>query len=405
MIKGPRVDLQYTSTQRGTQTQARKVASTAEEKARACDHWPDQVAIIIRLDENGLKQSAPLLYPTCHSLNCLSSLSCSLPIGFLFLHFTAWHRIGLGQGLLSHSTPPLNTLTVEAPGDIGGEVLHIVSMQSNGGPSISDGRGGEPSPADKVTLGLLLHGWTLLGRIFLYSIGVWLFAVCRPANSRLIPQARTSFTIHQWLIGRVRRAEPALSGYFSASLFRHPPITSKHDYFYLLDSCCCLDPYYWERRWVCQCRRRQQQALGDMGAGRLASLRWDWVVHTSPVTPLWVLLVWVTCTDMLVDMTSYIYCMAMKMRYSPRLILPLWLLEGLYQYQSRLTPLITALCIFLSYFNEKQMTKIQCSSWNFIIHHHFVILNAKYQRVTLQSKNILLIYYIRLFAFLLCNNR
>lgn len=66
--------------------------------------------------------------------------------------------IGLGHGLLSHSTLPLNTLTVEVSGDIGGEVLQILSMQSNGGPFISDGRGVGPSPAHNVTLGLLLHG-------------------------------------------------------------------------------------------------------------------------------------------------------------------------------------------------------------------------------------------------------
>lgn len=143
-------------------------------------------------------------------------------------------------------------------------------------------------PACDVTLGLLLHGCTLL---------------CILANSHLITQARTSFSAHQWLIERVWRVEPALSGYFSTSLFRHPMITSKHDYFYLLDSAAVWTRKS-RRRWVYQCRRRQQQALGDMGAwelgaGRLASLRWDWVVHTSPVTHLWVLL---TCTAMLVEL-------------------------------------------------------------------------------------------------------
>lgn len=185
-------------------------------------------------------------------------------------------------------------MTVEAPGDIGqgGEVLHIVNMQSNGGPFISDGLGVEPSTARDVTLGL--HGWTLLGRIFLYSIGIWLFAVCRPANSRLIPQARTNFSIQQWLIERVWRAEPALSGYFSTSLFRHPPITSKHDYFYLSDRL-LSGPVNWGRRWVSvsQAPTTCIGWHGSMGAECLASLRWDWVVHTSPVTPLWVLLVWV----------------------------------------------------------------------------------------------------------------
>lgn len=225
-----------------------------------------------------------LLYLTWHSLNCL------------FLQFTAWHRTDFGQGLLSHSTLLLNPLTVEAPDDIrrGGEVLHIVNMEAH---SSATDMGLSPVQHCSVTLGLSLHGWTLPGRIVLY---------CIAANSHLIPQARTSLSIHQWLISRVWRAEPALSGYFSRSLFRHPLLTSKHDYFYLHHSAAV-----WTRKLGKEMSVSLLQApttgIGDMGAGRLASLRWDWVVHTSPVTPLWVLLVWVTCKFMLVVMTGYSY--------------------------------------------------------------------------------------------------
>lgn len=224
--------------------------------------------------------------------------------------------------LPSHSTLLLNPLTVEARDDIrrGCEVLHNVNMEAC---SSATDVGLSPVQHCNVTLGLSLHGWTLPGRIVLY---------CIAANSHLIPQARTSLPIHQWLIGRVWRAEPALSGYFSRLLFRHPLLTSKHDYFYLHDSAAV-----WTRKLGKEMSVSLLQAPttgigwhGSMGAGRLASLRWDWVVHTSPVTPLWVLLVWVTCKYMLVDMTGYCYCMAKRnySRYFPCMFVLLRLLEG-----------------------------------------------------------------------------
>lgn len=115
-------------------------------------------------------------------------------------------------------------------------------------------------------LGLLLHGWVLLRRIFLVFIEI---THCPLVNSHLITQARTSFLVHQRLIERVCSVEPTLSRYFSTSLFRSPLITSKHDYFYLVDRA-VVRTCKSGQRWVCHCHRRQQQALGDMGAWELS---------------------------------------------------------------------------------------------------------------------------------------
>lgn len=136
---------------------------------------------------------------------------------FLVLHFTARHiSLALDWVYFHISLISLQYFESWSPcwHETRGGVLHIVNMQWS--LPVMDA-GVEPCPVCDVTLGLLLHGWALPRRIFLYSIGNWLLIVSWPAYSHLIPQARTSFLIHQRLIERVWRAEPAPSDYFATS--------------------------------------------------------------------------------------------------------------------------------------------------------------------------------------------
>lgn len=107
---------------------------------------------------------------------------------------------------------------------------------------------------------------------------------------------------------------------------------------------------------------------GSMGAGHLSSLRWDWAVHTSPVTPLWVLLVWVTCKYMLVNMTGYADCKAMRNRCF-----------SLYDCAVKAFVQVKAATLWTG--QEKQITQRQCLTWNYSnIHHQTGITSTVYMR-------------------------
>lgn len=137
-----------------------------------------RVAIIIRLDENGLKQSAPTPTPLAHlPLSELPILSLFPLLGLCFSVSPPDTGLTLGR-LVLMPLRPLNNLTVEAAARDtrwGVGVLRIVNMQSNGVSFVPS----ESGPARRVTLGLFLHGWLLLGKV-LYTAA---------ANSHLIAQA------------------------------------------------------------------------------------------------------------------------------------------------------------------------------------------------------------------------
>ena len=118
----------------------------------------------------------------------------------------------------------------------------------------------------------------------------------------LILSTAACLPVRRWLIERVWRAEPAPSRHFTWSLLRRPLITSKRDYFSLLDSSSVWN-HKTGRRWVCRCDGCQKQGLDDRGAWE-RDVRWDRPVHTSAVTPPEVLRVRVTFKCTLIDVTG-----------------------------------------------------------------------------------------------------